>query len=76
VLLLTPLYPEIFVQGLRSVLCASQAAKYAEDCLDAAAKTGITKDEIEEDCGNLVDHMSWAIEDANDAEVAKRAQWR
>jgi hypothetical protein len=52
----------------------SQAAKYAEDCLAAAAKDGITQDEIEEDYGDLVDHMSWAIEDVNDAEVTKAAQ--
>ena len=39
----------------------SQAAKYAEDCLAAAVKNGITQDEIEEDYGDLVDHMSWAI---------------
>jgi hypothetical protein len=47
----------------------SQAATYAEDCLAAAAKKGITKNEIEEDYGDLVDHMSGAIEDANDAET-------
>jgi hypothetical protein len=52
----------------------SQAAKYAEDCLAAAAKDGITQDEIEEDYGDLVGHMSWAIEDVNDAEVTKPAQ--
>ena len=47
----------------------SQAATYAEDCLAAAAKKGITKNEIEEDYGDLVDHMSGAIEDANDAKA-------
>jgi hypothetical protein len=52
----------------------SQAAKYAEDCLAAAAKNGITKNEIEEDYGDLLDHMSEAIEDANDAEAIKLAK--
>jgi hypothetical protein len=51
----------------------SQAAKYAQDCLAAAEKSGITKDEIEEDYGDLVDHMGWAMDDANEAEVAKLA---
>jgi hypothetical protein len=50
----------------------SQAAKYAEDCLAAAAKNGIMKNEIEEDYGDLVDHMSWAIENANAAEATKQ----
>jgi hypothetical protein len=52
----------------------SQAAKYADDCLAAAERKGITKNEIEEDYGDLVDHMSGAIEDANDAEAIELAK--
>jgi hypothetical protein len=73
----------LFVEAWRSnhVLAAgdvpegdqSQPATYAQDCLAAAEKMGITKGEIEEDYGDLVDHMSWAIEDANEAEVTKLA---
>jgi hypothetical protein len=45
-----------------------------EDCFAAAVKRGITKIKIEEDYGDLVDHVSWSIEDANDAEVTELAK--
>jgi hypothetical protein len=42
--------------------------------LGGCGKKGVTKNEIEEDYGDLVDHMSGAIEDANDAEALELAK--
>jgi len=51
----------------------SRAKELAEQCLFAAKAQGITKDELEEDVGDIVDYMADAAEDATDAEVARLA---
>lgn len=49
----------------------SQAKALAKQCLIDAKAKGISKQEIEEDVGDLVDHMAQASEDSTDAEVAR-----
>lgn len=46
-----------------------RAEQLVAECLAEAAKHGITRAEIEEDMGNLEDHMMEAMEAATDAEV-------
>lgn len=45
--------------------------RFAAECLAAAAKDGITAEEVNEDFPDLEDHMSGVIEAINDAEVAR-----
>jgi len=47
----------------------SEANFFAEECLADAAQAGISKEEIEEDVGNLVDYMLDAMGSATNREV-------
>lgn len=51
----------------------SHARMLAVLCLEAAKAEGISKKEIEEHVGDINDFMSQAIDEANDAEVARLA---
>jgi len=48
-----------------------QAKAALDSLLKAARDKGISRNEIEEDMGNLEDFISQAIEAANDAEVSR-----
>ena len=50
-----------------------EARMLAVLCLKAAKDAGISKKEIEENVGDIEDFMSQAIDEANDAEVARLA---
>ena len=51
----------------------SETRQLTELCLAAARAKGISKKEIEEDIGDIDDYMSEAIDEVNDAEVARLA---
>jgi hypothetical protein len=50
----------------------TQARSYAERCLNAANRQGVSKKDIEEETGDLVDYMDAAMKVANDAEVQRQ----
>lgn len=49
------------------------ADKAVASLLSAASAEGISREEIEEDMGNLADFIAQAIEEANDGEVERLA---
>jgi hypothetical protein len=49
----------------------SEAQEKADDLIAVAQVQGVSRSEIEEEVGDLVDYLSGAMESATDAEVAR-----
>jgi hypothetical protein len=51
----------------------TEAQQLADRCRAAAKEAGYTRRSIEDAVGPLVDHMAAAIEEVNDAEIARQS---